>query len=934
MATSIRETSRRLWLRFAQFLITRTPITVRVRTMRAAIIGGLVVGVMVYAPAQNARLRSAESSQDCPQPGAKVDLVFIIDRSGSLDAKARGQTYNVEIEGVRRAVLDPSLIPRDGSIAVAVFTFAGSPLLRVPFTEIKSAADAAAVAAAVEALKCVADETCPQKGPNPETNAGIALHDANDQLNDHPRAGARRVFLMSTDGGFSDPDLAEMASNRIRESPRGTASEVDVILLGLLAKTGDTADKCPPTDPGEIEIAKANVKRIVFPEPDSDLPGARLDISGGACNCPNAVFGSDCERQVREFTELTRRVLRGQGAPRFATVTTEADPAPNAPVIGDALSLRQAIERANSNGGATTITFASGLKDKTIRPRVPLPALTAPDIRICGCDEMNCDYLIDTEKKCDPFLTIDGSQTDITKGEQHSDGILIRSDRDVVRGLRIINFAGAGVGIEPICNLGFNRIERNRFESNKKAGVRVLDSPAGPEGAVRHNIGNTISMNDILGSETPIDLAGDGPTPNDPGDLDEGPNTLLNFPDRIDVTATATGVSFSGQVNGPTAAGATVELFAITSFRPVPGGRVIDGVIFLTQTTADGDGSFTVMGPAGSPTCGYTATVTDVKGNTSELKFPCAGSAVAKATDLDFGAAAVPNQTPQSGVFSIENTGCSPLVVSFASLIRNGFSNKLGDDLAHFDITGMFVGPNGPAVSIQPGQIQRFTATFDPAIPKVVTRDNKVRAAQVLAATTISTLALAHNGCAKSADHVTLTGHVDGSVILINPKSPRAGPLVTLTRSRDELSVSFSVFDSDLDVNRVNYEFFKIRDNQCTNEGVPATIVDQDLAKAVSSRVPKLITGQSFTVIQAFSGAKKNPEAGCVRVTVSDPKTSASATSSPLAESVASVSLSSNEVGRRRDAIIVRPPLKLPSRPKELRAAGAPKAGAEKEEKQ
>lgn len=166
MATSIRETSRRLWLRFAQFLITLTSIRVRVRTMRAAIIGALVVGVMAYVPAQNARLRSTGPSQDCPQPGAKVDLAFIIDRSGSLDVKAQGQTYNVEIEGVRRAILDPSLIPRDGSIAVAVFTFAGEPSLRVPFTEIKSEADAAAVAAAVEALKCVM-ETCPLEGPNP-----------------------------------------------------------------------------------------------------------------------------------------------------------------------------------------------------------------------------------------------------------------------------------------------------------------------------------------------------------------------------------------------------------------------------------------------------------------------------------------------------------------------------------------------------------------------------------------------------------------------------------------------------------------------------------------------------------------------------------------------------------------------------------------------
>lgn len=931
MANSIREISRSRRLRFWRFLITRTSTGVRIRTMRAVIFGALVAGVMVYAPAQNARLRSAESSQNCPQPGAKVDLAFIIDRSGSLDVAAQGQTYNVEIEGVRRAILDASLIPRDASIAVAVFTFAGGPSLRVPFTEIKSEADAVSVAGAVETLKCVAAETCPLKGPNPDTNAGPALIAANQHLSDNRRAGARRVLLMSTDGGFTDPDFAEIASNRIREETSGIASELDVILLGLFAKPDAIADTCPPTDAGELDAARARVRRIVFPKPDTDLPGARLDISVGGCNCPSAVFGSDCERQVRDFVELTRRVIRSQLATRFLTVNTVADTAPATPV-GSTLSLRQAIELAN-NGGATTITFNSSLRGQTIRPSAPLPALTAPDIRICGCEDGNCNYLIDTEKKCEPFLTIDGIDT----RKSGSDGIVIRSDRAVVRGLKIINFAGAGVAT--VCNPGFSRIENNRFESNTKTGVLVLDPSPDSDGTIRHNVGNTISMNDILGSETPIDLAGDGPTQNDPGDPDVGPNTLLNFPDNLsvialtaDVSPTASGVSFTGQVNGPTAAGATVEIFAITSFRPAPGGRVIDGVTFLTRTTTKANGSFAVTGPDDSPTCGYTATVTDTAGNTSELMFPCAGFAVAKATALDFGAAATPNGVPQTGAFSIENTGCSPLVVSFASLSRKDFPNRFVDDLAHFDITGMFVGLNAPGVVIQPGQTQNFTATFNPAIPIVRTGDKKVRAAQVLPAITMSTLNLAHNGCAKSDRQVMIIGRVDGSVKLIDPKSPRASPLVTLTRSGDELTVSFSVFDSDLlDVNKVDYEFFKIRDNQCTDETVSAEIPDHDLAKAISARRPPLIPGQSFTVIQPFSGAKRNPEAGCVRVTVSDGKTSASAMSSPAIGSLAS--FTSSQLRRTRGSTIVRPPLMLPAKRKELRAAGMSKPGARKEKR-
>lgn len=861
MATSIRETSRRLWLRFAQFLITRTPITVRVRTMRAAIFGGLVVGVMVYAPVQNARLRSEESSQDCPQPGAKVDLAFIIDSSGSLDVKAQGQTYNVEIEGVRRAILDASLIPRDASIAVAVFTFAGAPSLRVPFTEIKSEADAVAVAAKVEALKCVTAETCPLKGPNRETNAGPALLAANQHLSDNQRAGARRVLLMSTDGGFTDDPFFEVASSRIREETSGIASEVDVILLGLFANPQARPDPCPPTDAGELDAAKARVRRIVFPEPDTDLPGARLDISVGACNCPNAVFGSDCERQVRDSVELTRRVLRSQPATRPMTVNTVADTAPDT-AIGNTLSLRQAIERANSTGGATTITFAPSLEGKTIRLGVPLPALTAPDIRICGCADMNCDYLIDPGKKCEPFLTIDGIDT--TKG--NSDGIVIRSDRAVVRGLKIINFAGAGVSIEPICNRGFSRIEHNRFENNKKAGVRILDSTANRAGAASHNVGNTISMNDILGSETPIDLAGEGPTTNDPGDPDAGPNTLLNFPDSLsvadtlDVTATASGVSLSGQVNGPTAAGATVEIFAITSFRPAGGGRVIDGVTFLKQATANANGSFTVTGLADSPTCGYTATVTDLAGNTSELMFPCAGFPRVKVTNPEFRDVSMPNGNPQNGTFSIENTGCSPLVLRFDSIRRNGFSGKRGNDLAHFSIESIIVGPNGHTLTIPPGQPQTFTAKFDPAIPVLAGNINPP-ASLLLPEMVNSTITLTHNGCSLSDGSVALTARVNPAIKLIDPTNTRNDPLVTLERSGDVFTVNFSVYDSNQDVERVEYQFFD-------NGGGTVSLEqpDRDLGK----RIQELKMGQSFTVRQTFSNAKQHRNVATVRVTVFD----------------------------------------------------------------
>lgn len=922
MATSTRKSSQRR-LRFCTFPRNKTAKRTLISTMRAALIAGIAAGAMILPPTRSAQQQVCfnQSKPNCP----KSDLAFIIDRSGSMAIDQVGQNYNVEIEGVLRALRDPSVIPRDGSVAVAVETFAGdATIIIAPLREINTAADAEAVAAIVEGLRCTTTTcnptgVCPSFGPNPASRYGIAISTAYAGLNQNHRPGARQVMLLSSDGQPTDmPDAMLQADQAMHAAELlGIQLELNLILMTL----DPDAKEDPNNRESAFELyrkAKKIADDLVFPKPADDLPGETLVIKRGDCNNPCAsliesAVRVDCDRQVAKFAEHTRDVLRGPVAKFSLSVNTEADPPPNTPVIGNTLSLRQAIEIANSNCGAATITFTSGVK--TIRPLVPLPALTAPEIKIDGidgCNGPNCPP---------PPVTIDGSQTDTTKGEQHSDGILIRSTVDEVRGLKIINFKRAGVGIGAGCltdNVGSSRIELNRFENNKEAGVSVIDPPAGQLSAVFHNVRNTISMNDISGSATLIDLGLDGPTPNDSGDPDQGPNTLLNFPDELkvpdllDVTATAAGVSLTGQVNGPTAAGATVEIFIITSFRPAPGGRAIDGVTFLKQATTNANGSFTVTGLADSPTCGYTATVTDLAGNTSELMFPCGGFPKAKVTNPDFGAAAVPNQNPQTGTFSIENTGCAPLAVRFVSITRDDFSRRRNDDSAHFGIQSVILGGSQP-ITIQPGQKQTFTATFDPAIPRVFT-GNRPPASLVLPDTVKSTVTLEHNGCGNKDREITLTGQVNRKVNLIHPSSPRNAPQVTLERSGDDLFVTFSVFDSDLDVSKVNYEFFKIRDGLCSTAEppVPVEIFDPDLTKVIGDR--KLRTGQSFTVIQRFTRANKHPEAGCVRVTVSDKSNNTDvAASSPTSGSMARRSFESQSLRRSEGAVIVRGTLELPS---------------------
>jgi len=76
----------------------------------------------------------------------------------------------------------------------------------------------------------------------------------------------------------------------------------------------------------------------------------------------------------------------------------------------------------------------------------------------------------------------------------------------------------------------------------------------------------------------PIDMGNDGPTLNDPGDFDFGPDTLLNYPE-VTVFAGST-------LTGTACANCTVLVYLALGNPAAPGG----GGIELDKTSADGAG--------------------------------------------------------------------------------------------------------------------------------------------------------------------------------------------------------------------------------------------------------------------------------------------------------------------------------------------------------
>jgi hypothetical protein len=660
----------------------------------------LVIALLVSAPLLMPRTQRAQD--DCAAPSSstcytqpKRDIAFLIDATGSVEQ--RGQTYNIQVEGVRRAISDPTIIPRDGSVAVAVIIFNEAAQVAVPLTDVTDEATAKQIAATVNSLKCGNIHSHIFPCPFGATLYAPAIMAADIEVsrvrNANPKPGVTRAFVLSSDGLTNDlgAALKQVETARVASIQANIPFELDFLVLGE-----------DPQSP-DFSTALGTANELVTPKPANDLPGESFVITTGPSNVEGAsATDPDIARQATDFAETVRKIVRGQVATQQPVVNNEADTAPGAAIGQGSVSLRQAIELANCNGGATNITFAASLKDKTIHLISPLPGITAPDVTINGCTIV--------DGNCVPSITIDG-------GNEISDGIVIRSNRVLVRGMKITNFTHAGVLIAARCpqdQVGHNRIEQNVIDGSPN-GIVVLGDT---------NLQNKLSQN-AISRPTPsaeaspaalIDLSGDGPTPNDDDDSDSGPNTLLNFPDAMLVTAQDSTVTVRGLLDNPPASGATVEIFGVTRYHLVDDHIVIDGVIYLGQTAVNDKGEFAATGLTPSPTGVYTATVTDLPGNnpadqsanTSELMIdtvdsPLPHSIADVPASVAFGDVTL--NTPTTKPVTINNPGSAPLKVTGCTIGR--CPNASSDNRERFAVA------NCPTAVINPGESATVNVTVN-----------------------------------------------------------------------------------------------------------------------------------------------------------------------------------------------------------------------------
>jgi hypothetical protein len=328
----------------------------------------------------------------------------------------------------------------------------------------------------------------------------------------------------------------------------------------------------------------------------------------------------------------------------FATfvVTTAAD--------GGAGSLRQAILDSNANDTPTpvddAITFnIPGSGVRTIALSSPLPQISG-NVTVDATSQPGYDT------NHTPVVEIDGGGAGAGAA-----GLRIASTGPVaastVLGLIINHFSGPGVVISgdynyvAQCYIGTDATGEAAGPGNGSHGVVVTgDFNFVTENVIAFNagnginvdagaVGNTLAPNSVFSNTgMAIDLGGDGATPNDAGDADDGANRRQNFPVITSVgpaPAPATGLRVAGTIN--TTPRTLIEVTLSASPTNDGEGRTVLMVLPPFETDASGNGSF-AANVSGSFGDWITATATSYvfvgagsETNTSEFSPPVTQSA-------------------------------------------------------------------------------------------------------------------------------------------------------------------------------------------------------------------------------------------------------------------------------------------------------------------
>lgn len=262
-------------------------------------------------------------------------------------------------------------------------------------------------------------------------------------------------------------------------------------------------------------------------------------------------------------------------------------------------------------------------------------------------------------------------------------------------------FGTDATGMTPYYNSYGIRIEASAGNSPQNTTIGSSAEPneidfstfTGVVVAAPGSAGNVIRWNTFEGSGVPIDLGGNGPTANDPLDVDAGPNQYQNFPVITSATWSGGIVTVSGTLDS-----APNTLYVVDTFTDDGGGCTAATLRHQTGVTTDATGHAAYTIQFAAPlTGGVNATATDVAaGNTSELS-ACALITSAAPPAITIDDTSVPEG--DSGLSGLTLT--ATLSAPYADPITVDFATANGTATA-----GDYV-PNAGTLTFLPGMLTR-----------------------------------------------------------------------------------------------------------------------------------------------------------------------------------------------------------------------------------
>ncbi len=398
--------------------------------------------------------------------------------------------------------------------------------------------------------------------------------------------GAHAIVGGDAAGAGNVVGASRVAGVELRETSALLSIRLEGNRIGL-----DEAGRPAPNDVG------------VFVNGDS---GA-LDIGGARPGAGNVIsanrVGIAIENRAHDVRVLGNRI----------GLTPAGDPAPNSE---DGISVIGGARAVQVGGGGP----GEGNRIVGGRNGVVIAELTTRDVRVLGNHLEAGDVGVRVS---------DGARITIGRAGEGRGNVVVRAAEAgilledvaqvIVEGNRIGltrdgEPAGNGVGLLLRERRGEgahdNPVRGNRIGGNIGAGIVVLG-----ERSVRNGLHDNV----FLPNGGPgIDLGGDGPTPNDRGDRDNGPNRLLNVPV---IDAVVHDVA-QAEIRGRAGRRHQVALYrvgsdALPGLLPHESGHG-PGVELLTVVRAGPDGAWVARHPI-APGAVLTAVAIDSFGNTSEF---------------------------------------------------------------------------------------------------------------------------------------------------------------------------------------------------------------------------------------------------------------------------------------------------------------------------